>query len=192
MVPSFPKKFKPFFEPHRYKVGRGGRASAKSHSVASILVLLGSKKVLRVCCGREYQKSIDESVKQLLEDKIVAHGLQDFYEVQKNAIYGKNGTVFKFVGVKTNPTSLKSFEGIDIFWMEEAEKVSKRSWSIVIPTVRKEGSEIWITYNPDEEDDPTHKMVNELLAEKQDIVVCEMNWSDNAWFPQTLGRDLLR
>ena len=144
-------------EPKRYKILYGGRGGAKSHNVARTLLIMGMEKPLRIVCAREIQKSIKDSVHALLADIIRSHGLDGFYEIQESIIKGVNGTEFKFRGLKHNTTDMKSLEGVDICWIEEAENVSNNSYEILIPTIRKEGSEIWITFNPKNLTDPTYQ-----------------------------------
>lgn len=182
---KFPKKLKFLFDRHRYKVLRGGRGSAKSWSVARALLILGTMRVERVLCAREVQKSIKQSVHQLLEDQIKALGLSDFYQVLDNEIRGANGTCFYFNGLSDQTAdTIKSFEGCTIVWVEEAQTVSDRSWKILIPTIRVEDSEIWVTYNPELDTDPTHFRF--VVRPPPDCVSVLMNWSDNPWFPQVL------
>src|SRR6185312_16011620 len=125
----FPKKLKFLFEPHRYKVPYGGRGGAKSWGIARALLILGAQKPLRVLCTREIQKSIADSVHKLLDDQIQALGLGGFYTVTKTGIVGRNGTEFLFAGLRHNISNIKSFEAVDIVWVEEAQSVSKQSWS---------------------------------------------------------------
>jgi phage terminase large subunit len=124
----------------------------------------------------------------LLSDQIKAMGLESFFDVQRTAIYGKNGSEFSFAGLKHNVTSIKSFEGVDICWIEEGQAVSKVSWETLIPTIRKPDSEIWVTFNPDLDTDETYKrfVVNPPASAK----IVKMNWSDNPWFPQVLKDEL--
>ena len=145
---EFPEKLAPLFEPMRYKIAEGGRGGAKSWSIARALVIKGSKKKLLILCAREVQKSIKDSVYRLLVDQINLLGLQARYTITKTSIKGKNGTEFFFEGLRHNPNGIKSYEGIDIVWVEEAATVSKHSWGILIPTIRKDGSEIWFSFNP--------------------------------------------
>lgn len=182
---ELPQKLDILFQPARYKVIKGGRGSGKSWGVAIALLIQGTTKPLRFLCTREVQKSIQQSVHQLLKDQINRLGLQSFYEVLQTTIRGKNGTEFFFAGLSDlTVDSIKSFEGVDVVWCEEAQTISDRSWSVLIPTIRKEGSEIWITYNPELESDPTHERF--VLNQPPDCVVVDMNWSDNPWFPNTL------
>jgi phage terminase large subunit len=181
----FPKKLKFLFEPSRYKVARGGRGSAKSWSIARALLIIGAQRPLRVLCTREVQKSIQQSVHQLLKDQVQGLSLGHFYEVLSTEIRGKNGTLFLFSGLSDmTAESLKSFEGVDVCWVEEAQSVSKASWDILIPTIRKEGSEIWVSYNPQLESDETHQRFT--MKPPPDCVNVEVNWRDNPFFPKVL------
>jgi len=187
-VIELPVKLKALFEPARYKVLYGGRGSSKSWSVARALLILGAKQPTRVLCARETQKSIQESVHRLLKDQIELMGLQSFYEVQETRIIGKNGTDFAFAGIRQQGvTNLKSFEGVDICWVEEAQVVTRKSWDVLIPTIRKPGSEIWITFNPELDTDETYERF--VLTPPDGAVVLEVNYSDNPWFPEELDKE---
>ena len=182
---KFPSKLKYLFEPHRYKVAYGGRGSGKSWSYARALLMMGTEKPLRVLCTREIQKSIKQSVHTLLKDQIQALGLGEFYEVVENAIRGNNGTEFNFAGLATNTVeSIKSFEGVDIVWCEEAQNISKRSWDILIPTIRKPNSEIWVTFNPYMDTDDTYKRF--IINKPNNARVEKINYTDNPFFPKVL------
>lgn len=186
---SLPDWSQPLFEPKRYKVMHGGRGGGKSWAVAISLLLLGSQEQKRILCAREIQKSMRESVHRLLKDCIVRMGLTGFYEVLDTEIRGKNGTIFVFSGLQSHTVdSIKSYEGVDIVWIEEAHGVSKKSWDVLTPTIRKEGSEIWMTLNPDMETDETY--VRFVAAgTTADTWVCEVNWRDNPWFPAVLDAE---
>jgi phage terminase large subunit len=183
---DLPEKMIPaLFGKHRYKVFRGGRGSGKSWSVARALVALGRSKKLRILCAREVQRSIQDSSYKLLKDQIEMLGLGGDYEVLKNEIRGKNGTEFIFRGLgNLTAESIKSFEGIDIAWVEEAHTVSDRSWELLIPTVRKGGSEIWVTYNPESPEDPVDRRF--VVQPPPDSAIVNINWYDNPWFPEVL------
>ena len=181
---EFPEKIGFLFNPSRYKVLYGGRGSGKSWGVARALLLMGIQKPLRVLCARELQNSITDSVHALLADQIKTLNLESFYEIQNTVIYGKNGTEFLFAGLKHNVTKIKSFEGVDVCWVEEAQTVSKSSWDVLLPTIRKDGSEIWITFNPELDTDETYKRF--VIVPPANAVVQKVNWSDNPWFPQVL------
>ncbi len=189
---QFPEKLKPLFEPHRYKILYGGRGGAKSWGVARALLLMGASRKLRWLCTREFQTSIRDSVHRLMADQVTALGLGGFYEVQREGIYGKNGTEFGYLGLHHNISNLKSWEGADGCWVEEAHTVSDSSWNVLIPTIRKDGSEIWITMNPEFEDDPTYMRFIERPPKT--ALLININWRDNPWFPSVLDmerRDLL-
>ena len=181
---EFPVKLQPLFKKARYKVCKGGRGGAKSWGIARALLILAAKRPMRVLCAREFQASIKDSVHKLLSDQIQALGLTDFYEITQTAIRGFNGSEFSFIGLKNNPTNIKSFEGVDVCWVEEAQTVSRLSWNILIPTIRKEGSEIWVSFNPDLETDETYQRF--IINPPKDAIIITINWSDNFWFPETL------
>lgn len=183
---EFPAKLECLFVPEnsRYRVLYGGRGGSKSWNVARALLVKGAKSPMRFLCAREFQTSIKDSVHKLLTDQIFALGLESFYEITQNSIRGKNGTEFAFVGLKNNIANIKSFEGVDLCWVEEAQTVSKLSWNVLIPTIRKDKSEIWITFNPELETDETFQRF--VVSPPQNAVVQKINWSDNPWFPETL------
>lgn len=186
---QFPEKLAPLFQPARYKVLYGGRGGAKSWGVARALLINGARKPLRWLCCREFQTSIADSVHRLLADQVKNMGLSSFYDVQKTAIYGKNGTEFGFEGLHHNISNLKSWEGADGCWVEEAHTVSASSWNVLIPTIRKDNSEIWITMNPEFEDDPTYTRFIEKPPKS--AVLININWRDNPWFPSVLEAERL-
>jgi phage terminase large subunit len=146
---QFPAKLQFLFHPQRYKVLYGGRGGAKSWGIARALLIQGTQRPLRILCARETQRSIGDSVHKLLSDQIEALGLGAFYAVQKSTILGANGTEFIFAGIRQNVSNIKSYEACDICWVEEAQTVSKSSWDVLIPTIRKTDSEIWVSFNPD-------------------------------------------
>jgi len=177
-------------ERKRYKGAKGGRGSAKSWSFARALLVLGTTRRLRILCTREVQKSIKQSVHKLLKDQIEALRLTAFYRVLENEIRGVNGTEFSFSGLSDQTVdSIKSFEGCDIVWVEEAQSVSKRSWSVLIPTIRKDGSEIWLSFNPELETDETYDRF--ITNQPEDAHIVDMNYTDNPWFPEVLERERL-
>jgi phage terminase large subunit len=184
---EFPEKLHCLFKPSRYKVLYGGRGGAKSWGVARALLIHGASKPLRILCAREFQSSISDSVHKLLSDQISDLGLGGFYEVQQASIRGKNGTEFSFAGIRHNVTKIKSFEGVDICWVEEAQTVSRASWDTLIPTIRRPGSEIWITFNPGLEDDETYKRF--IKDPPTNAIIQRINWSDNPWLPDVLRQE---
>lgn len=185
---EFPAKLRPLFRPKRYKVMHGGRGGGKSWAVARALLLKAADEPMRVLCAREIQKSMKESVHRLLKDQITSLGLESEFEVLETEIRGYNGSVFLFTGLQSHTVdSIKSYEGVDIVWVEEAHGVSKKSWDTLIPTIRKEGSEIWLTLNPDMDTDET--WVRFCATPSPDTWVCEINWRDNPWFPAVLAAE---
>lgn len=180
-----PDKFQFLFEPYRYKAAYGGRGSAKSHSFATALVVKAAQSKLRILCCRETQKSIKDSSKRLIDDKIKECGLESFFESTETEIRGKNGSLFLFAGLKTNPEGIKSMEGIDIAWVEEADRVSQRSLDLLIPTIRKENSELWFTWNPNDELDAVDRMFRGPNP-PQNSFVQQVNYVDNPFFPSVL------
>lgn len=170
--------------PSRYKVAYGGRGGAKSWGFARVAVSLGAARKIRVLCARELQNSIQESIHRLLSDQIRNLGLGAYYDIQRQGIYGRRGTEFIFAGIKNDPGKIKSTEGIDICLVEEAEKVSEESWQVLIPTIRKAGSEIWVCFNPREEEDPTYRRF--VLETPPQCRRVKIDWRDNPWFPSTL------
>lgn len=182
---QFPVKLRPLFEPWRYKVLYGGRGGAKSWGVARALLILAASRPLRILCAREVQKSMRDSVHRLLKDQVVGMGLESQYEVLDTEIRGRNGSLFIFSGLASHTVdSIKSFEGVDVVWVEEAHGVSKKSWDTLIPTIRKQGSEIWMTLNPDMDTDETYTRF--IAAPSPDTLLIEVNWRDNPWFPAVL------
>jgi phage terminase large subunit len=181
---EFPEKLAILFEPSRYKVLYGGRGGAKSWGIARALLIIAARKPTRVLCAREFQTSIKDSVHKLLSDQIYAMGLDAHFEITQNSIRGVNGSEFAFVGLKNNIANVKSYEGVDICWVEEANTTSKMSWSILIPTIRKEKSEIWVSFNPELETDETYQRF--VANPPDDCQIVKVNWQDNPWFPETL------
>jgi len=176
--------------PVRYRAVHGGRGSAKSHSFAQELILQAAERPLRIGCYREIQKSIRDSVKRLLDDKIKDAGLQHFYDSTDTEIRGLNGSLFVFGGLRTNPDAVKSTEGLDIAAVFEANRVSQRSWDLLVPTVRKPGSEIWAEWNPENETDPVDVKFRGPDGAPPGSIVREVNWDDNPFFPDVLKQEM--
>lgn len=185
---SLPAYAEQLLRPARYKNIKGGRGSAKSHTVGRVLLLFAGQRRVRVLCGREFQNSMRESVHHLLESLIDEMGLVGF-TVKNDVIYHQNGSEFLFKGVRNNIDSIKSMEAIDYLWLEEANRVSQYSWDILIPTIRKEGSEIWCTYNPEYEDDPIHKMFY-VDTPPENSINLSVTYRDNPWFPDVLRQEM--
>ena len=172
----------------RYKVLEGGRGSGKSTSFADALILKAAHQKLRILCTREMQNSIRDSVHRLLCDRIQALGLDDFFVVQKESISSRIGSEFIFKGLRHNISEIKSTEGIDICWVEEAERVSEYSWEVLVPTIRKEDSEIWVSFNPEDENSATHKRF--IKNRNPDSAYAHLIYSDNKYFPEVLRKEM--
>lgn len=187
---QFPEKLEGIFDPHRYKVIYGGRGGGRSWGVARYLLIEGGKEPHRFLCTREVQKSIKDSVHRLLQDQISVLGMDHFYEVLDTEIRGLNGTVFVFSGLSDQTAeSIKSYEGVTKAWCEEAQSISKKSWRMLIPTIRAEGSEILVTFNPELDTDETYQRF--IVNTPPDAWLCELNWRDNPWFPEVLEQERL-
>lgn len=184
---QFPSAFAGLFEPHRYKIYYGGRGGAKSWAFARALLLLGKQRPLRVLCARELQNSITQSVHKLIADQNAALGAG--YTVEKARIYNSQSEFF-FEGIKNNVDKIKSYEGIDVCWIEEGQRVTEESMQIVTPTIRKEGSEIWISFNPDLETDYIYSRFVAKPSISEDALVCKVNWKDNPFFPEVLRQEM--
>jgi len=187
--------------PKRLKVPYGGRGGAKTEEIAEILVWFAWQHGDKILCGREFQNSIEESSYAVIVAKIEKMGLQEFFDVQRDGIYGANGSCFKFVGLSRNITSLKSKFGFNKVWVEEAENVSENTWKVLIPTVREADSEIWVSFNPNEADAPTYsRFVQPYLDsinakgyyEDDYIYVKRVSWRDNPKFPEVLRIEMER
>jgi phage terminase large subunit len=152
----------------------------RSWTVARLLLLKGMERKSFILCAREFQTSIKDSVLRLLEEQIDLLGLGAHYRVLRDSIQGDNGTEFIFKGLHHNIYEIKSTEGIDYCWVEEAENVSAESWDVLLPTIRKPGSEVWLTYNPKDDDAPTHKRF--YLQRQPDEVLVETNYLDTEAF----------
>jgi phage terminase large subunit len=176
---QLPRKLAFLMEMHPYKVAWGGRNSLKSWSFARALLTLGVHQPLRILCAREVQKSLAQSVHQLLTDQIKALDLNEYYDVTENAIRGTaQDTLFRFTGLSDQTVdSIKSYEGFDICWVEEAHSVRKRSWQILLPTIfRTKGAEVWVSFNPDMDSDEAWERF--VVNTPEGAVVVEMNWRD--------------
>lgn len=182
---QFPERLAPLFEPHRFKSIRGGRDGAKSWSVATALLEIGAKQQEFIVCARENMNSIADSCHRLIVNRINDLGMQDQWDIEKARIRHKwTGTEFVFKGLRHNPDAIKSLEGATKLWVEEAQSVSKDSWDKSIPTVRRTGSEIWLTWNPELETDDTWRRF--VVNAPPDCLDITMNFSDNPWSSEVL------
>lgn len=184
--PQAPRAFVPLLQPARYKGAHGGRGSGKSHFFAEMIVAEhirdpGSRSV----CIREVQKTLAQSSKKLIEDKIVALGVGHLFEVQREQIIAPGGGLIVFQGMQDhNAESIKSLEKFKRAWVEEAQTLSERSLTLLRPTIRAEGSEIWASWNPRRKTDAIDKFLRQDRPEG--AIVVQANWRDNPWFPDVL------
>ena len=178
LIPVFAKKY-------RYRGSYGGRGSGKSFNFAKMLAIRGYQSPLKILCSRELQNSIRDSVLSEIVSAIESEPwLANHYEWGESFIRGSNGTSFIFKGLRHNAKEIKSMADIDICWVEEAEAVSEVSWSVLVPTIRKSGSEIWLTWNPESDESATHRRY--IQNPPIDSCIVEMNYNDNPWFPEEL------
>jgi phage terminase large subunit len=188
-VIDIPECFEFLFEPSRYKAIYGGRGSGKSVAAADALLIQGAADPLRILCARELQTSIKDSVHKLLADEAARLGMADFYEIQATTIKGRNGTEFIFKGLRHNISEVKSMQGVNRCWVEEAQMVSKSSWDTLIPTIREPGSEIWLTFNPALDTDETYKRF--VKDPPPGAIVRKVNHDLNPFFPDVLRDEML-
>jgi phage terminase large subunit len=184
-----PAIFAPLLSPKRYKGAKGGRGSGKSHFFAEQSILRAYTNPTRIVCTREVQSSIRESVRQLLIDKIDDMGLSPAFLVMDDEIRGNNGSIIIFKGLQSyNAGNIKSLEGYDIAWVEEAQNLSHSSLRMLRPTIRKENSEIWASYNPRHKTDAIDQFFRE---QSEDKLCVTANWEDNPYFPEVLYKDMM-
>jgi phage terminase large subunit len=185
-----PRAFVPLLRPARYKGAHGGRGSGKSHFFAEALIERSIMQKTDAVCVREVQRSLNQSVKKLLESKIEQLGVGRLFEVQEAQIKTPRGGRIIFQGMQNHTAdSIKSLEGYDIAWVEEAQSLSQRSLDLLRPTIRKPDSELWFSWNPSQQTDPVDAL---LRGDKPppDAVVIEVNYEDNPWFPDVLRAEM--
>ena len=182
-----PRVFAPLLQPARYKAAHGGRGSGKSHYFAEALIARALMQPgLRWVCIREIQKSLKQSVKQLIEDKIEKFKVGHLFEVLETEIRTPGGGLIIFQGMQNHTAdSIKSLEGFDGAWCEEAQSLSDRSLRLLRPTLRKAGSEMWFSWNPESPDDPVDAFFRGSQAVPGAAVV-QANWRDNPFWEPTL------
>lgn len=186
---SLPPKVRPLLQPARYKGLHGGRGSAKSQSFARLLLLRCLQRPgTRWVCVREMQLSLKQSVKLLIDDTIKLFGLEDEFESLDTLIRTPGDGLIIFLGMQNHTAdSIKSLEGFDGAWVEEAQTISKRSLELLRPTIRKEGSELWFSWNPETPKDPVEFLRH---APPAGACVLELNHSDNPFLPQVLREEM--
>jgi phage terminase large subunit len=193
---SIAPAFREYLQPARFKVMYGGRGSGKTRFITTVLLNNVMSFGWRVVCFREIMKSLDDSVYQEFVDEINRRDLHQWFDILKTEIRSKSGGVIKFEGLHRNQQKIKGYSGFDAAWVEEAAQVTKESWKFLIPTLRKDGSEIWVSYNPEHILDDTHQrfVINRQYPDYMDgkryCIVKKINWDDNPWFPQELRDDM--
>ena len=187
---KFERHYKVAFlaEPHPYKVLYGGRDGIKSWSIARQLIIDAAQRSVRTLCCRETMMSLDDSVHQLLSDQIIRLKLSAHFRVLRAEIQGVNGSLFAYAGLRHNAKVIKSYEGFDRAWVEEAVNVSKDSWHILLPTIRKENSEIWVSFNPELESDYTYQYW--VMHTPPGAVVKKIGYEDNIWLSEKSRREI--
>lgn len=190
---SLPAKIVSLFDSDRgsfrYRVMYGGRGSGKSYAMAMMSLIWGYREPLRVLCTREVQASIKESMHAELKGIIEGNEwLSGHYEVLKDSIRGANGTEFIFRGLYDNAKTIKSLSNIDLCIVEEAQDISRDSWGVLLPTIRKELSEVWVAYNPKSKSDPVDVIFRQ--RESEDLKAIQVNFYDNPWFPDALKKQM--
>jgi len=185
-----PRWLVPFLSASRYKAAYGGRASGKSHAFAEMLIERCVIKKTRAVCIREVQNSLKESVKQLLVDKIAKFALGDVFEVLESEIRGPNGSLIIFRGMQAyNAETIKSLEGYDIAWVEEAQTLSATSLRMLRPTIRAPGSELWFTWNPRNDTDAVDDFFRGS-APPANAIIQRVNYNDNPYLPDEMAQEM--
>lgn len=179
------EKFAPLYSPYRHKALYGGRGSAKSHSIAEAIVIISANTHKRVVGARQYQNSIRDSSKSLIENKIKKLGLAKKFWIGRSEIICRDtDSRFTFIGLERNPDSARSLEGCDICWVEEARNISQDSMNTLIPTIRKKGSEIWWSWNPVDPNDPVDQLFRGKVPPRN-AYIQRVGYEDNPWFFET-------
>lgn len=174
----------------RYLGAHGGRGSGKSHFFAEMLIERSVMERVDAVCVREVQKSLAQSVKKLLENKIQEMGVSHMFQIKEFEIRSVHGGIIIFQGLQNHTAdSIKSLEGYDIAWVEEAQSLSQFSLDILRPTIRKPGSQLWFTWNPRFEHDPIESLLRGNYPPEKSVVV-EVNFEDNPWFPVELKEEM--
>jgi phage terminase large subunit len=186
---NIPKVFKPVFTgKYRYRGAYGGRGSSKSWSFAQMAIVHAYTTGGRVVCAREKLNSIRESVHQLLSDQIKRMGLHPYFHIGKSYIEGKNGSLFIYKGLRDlSADDIKSFENASLCWVEEAQTVPEASWNALIPTIRLDDSEIWVTFNPRKKGDATYQRF--VVNPPSDSAIVKANWYDNPFMNDVLTKE---
>ena len=176
--------FEPWLQPRRLKIAHGGRGGGKTENIVRLLVLMTTQKKIRVLCAREILKSIEESVHFLIAEVIQTCGLGPYFNIMNRKIVCKTtGSEFLFAGLRGNVNNLKSMGKINILWLEEAEELTLDTWQRLNPTIRAGNSEVWMSFNPEDENSLVWQMVQQP---KPHMLITEVQYYDNPYFPKEL------
>ncbi len=187
---QIPRQFQGWLGKARYKVGKSGRGSGKSFSAVDALLILSLQYSLKILCCRQFQNSISDSSYALLVERIEVHGLQDLFTVYRDRIIcNQTNSLFLFRGLERNIASVKSIPNISICFIEEAEAVKEDSWEVLIPTLREEGTEIWINFNPQLPTDPTARLLMGDSA-PTDMIMMEANYDENEFLSEAMKLEI--
>lgn len=187
---KIPSAFQFLFTPSRYKVAEGGRGGGKSHGFALALAAIAYDKPVLVLCGREIQLSIKDSVKAVIENYCKKIDDKSFWTFTNTEIRGANGSRFIFLGLRNNPDSVKSLEGVHYAWLEEANTISQKSLDLLMPTIRQPNSELWFSWNRRYPTDPVDNMFFGKNGPPPDTIMRKINYWDNPWFPAVFRRQM--
>lgn len=174
-------------EKWRYKVAYGGRSSGKSFSMVVASLVKALERPCRILCVRQFQNSIADSVHKLISDSIYRLKLENYFTITQNSIRCYNGSEYIFKGIHNNVQEIKSLEGVDYCLCEESQNFTDESWEILIPTIRKEGSEFWISFNPERDDDSTYRRF--VLNKPDNCKTVMINYTDNPWCPAVMKEE---
>jgi phage terminase large subunit len=177
-----------YYKKARYKIYWGGRGSAKSWGIAEALVRLAAALPLRILCVREYQVTMKDSSHKIIKDTIERLGLQSWFDITATSITSKTGAEFMFKGLHKNEQGIRSTEGVDICWAEEAQMITAGSWRSLTPTIRKEGSEIWVSFNLIDEADATYQRF--VAKTRHNSIVHKLNYDSNPYFGGVLRDEM--
>ena len=177
-----------YYKKARYKIYWGGRGAAKSWAFAEALIRMASATSLRILCVREFQNSIKDSSHKMLKDTITRLGMDAWFHVTTDSIRSRVGSEFIFKGLHNNENGIRSTEGIDYVWAEEAHSISEGSWRVLLPTIRKSGSEIWIGFNMDDENDATYRRF--VATPRTDSIIHKVNYDSNPYFSDELRQEM--
>lgn len=186
------RAYRPLLAPRRFKGARGGRSAGRSHNFGEMLIAECMRRHVRAACVREIQSSLEDSVKAVLESKIHKYALEDVFDIRRREIRGPHDSLIIFRGIQSHTARrIRSLEGFNIGYIEEAQSLSQTSLDDLIPTIRSPGSEIWAAWNPLDPHDPIDVHFRENEGDP-DFICVHTTWRDNPWLPDESYRDMER